>query len=298
MPGGGWVATHEDVTEQAHRASIDSAISSFRERVESVLHSVRECTKTLKATASDLFGSSEQTSRRAQGMLVASGEASSNVQNAAAASRQMSVSATEIGQHIGQAADVVGSAVSKVKRTSEQFVELSNSAQRIGDVVGLIQQISGQTNLLALNATIEAARAGEAGRGFSVVASEVKSLALQTRKATEEIAGQISAIQASTEGAIHAVGSIEACIQEISEYTSRVADSIEEQSAATLQISNNVADAADKTNKIVGALGEVSEAATATRSSAEVVLSASDSVESAIADLHREVDTFLGNVAA
>ena len=298
MPGGGWVATHEDVTEQAHRASINSAISSFRERVESVLRSVRECTKTLKATSSDLFGSSEQTSRRAEGILEASSEASDNVQNAAAASRQMSTSATEIGRHIGQAADVVGSAVSKVQKTSEEFVELSNSAQKIGDVVDLIQQISGQTNLLALNATIEAARAGDAGRGFSVVASEVKSLALQTRKATEEIAGQISAIQGSTQGAIQAVGSIEECIHEISAYTRSVADSIEEQSAATLQISNNVADAAAKTNKIVVALGEVNDAATATRSSAETVLSASDSVESAIADLHREVETFLGSVAA
>ena len=272
MAGGGWVATHEDVTEQAHRASIDSAISSFRERVEDVLRSVRECTKTLKATASDLFGSSEQTSRRAKGILQASSEASSNVQNAAAASRQMTSSATEIGQHIGQATDVVGNAVSKVKKTSEEFVELSNSAQKIGDVVDLIQQISGQTNLLALNATIEAARAGEAGRGFSIVASEVKSLALQTRKATEEIAGQISAIQTSTQGAIQAVGSIEECIREISAYTGSVADSIEEQSAATLQISNNVADAAEKTNKIVVALSEVNEAATATRSSAEIVL--------------------------
>ena len=137
---------------------------------------------------------------------------------------------------------------------------VSNAAQKIGDVTKLIQQISGQTNLLALNATIEAARAGQAGRGFAVVASEVKSLALQTSKATEEVVGQILAVQASTKGAIQAVGSIEECIGEISTYASAVAGSIEEQSAANLEISNNVENAAKETSKIVAVLGEVADA--------------------------------------
>jgi methyl-accepting chemotaxis protein len=152
--------------------------------------------------------------------------------------------------------------------------------------------------LLAHNATIEAARAGEAGRGFAVVASEVKSLALQTGKATEDVAEQVSAVQASTKGAIQAVGSIEQCIDEISSYTSAVAGSIEEQSAATLDISNNVANAAHETSKIVAVLGEVADAAVATRTSAEIVLSASKSVEGAIDNLRREIATFLSNVAA
>ena len=210
----------------------------------------------------------------------------------------MSSSATEIGQQVAQTTKIVRNAVSKVHATNDEFAGLSNAAQKIGDVINLIQQISGQTNLLALNATIEAARAGEAGRGFAVVASEVKSLALQTGKATEDVAEQISAVQASTKGAIHAVGSIEKCIEEISSYTSAVAGSIEEQSAATLDISNNVATAAQETAKIVAVLGEVADAAVATRTSAEVVLSASESVEGAVDNLRREIETFLGNVAA
>ena len=172
------------------------------------------------------------------------------------------------------------------------------SNQIIGDVTKLIQQISGQTNLLALNATIEAARAGQAGRGFAVVASEVKSLALQTSKATEEVVGQILAVQASTKGAIQAVGSIEECIDDISRYASAVAGSIEEQSAANLEISNNVENAAKETSKIVAVLGEVADAAVATHTSAEIVLTASESVERAIENLRREVESFLGNVAA
>src|SRR5262249_12047259 len=220
MPGGGWVATHEDITEQAQRASIDSAIASFRQRVESVLATVSDSTNAMKSTAARLFGSSEQTSQRARGILQSSQGASTSVENAAVATRQMSTSATEIGQQVSQTTKIVRDAVSKVHATNDQFSGLSNAAQKIGDVINLIQQISGQTNLLALNATIEAARAGEAGRGFAVVASEVKSLALQTGKATEDVAEQISAVQASTKGAIQAVGSIEKCIEEISSYTS------------------------------------------------------------------------------
>jgi methyl-accepting chemotaxis protein len=298
MPGGGWVATHEDVTEQTQRASIDSAIASFRQRVERVLATVSDSTNTMKSTATKLFGSSEQASDRAKGILQASQGASTSVENAAVATRQMSTSATEIGQQVALTTKIVRDAVSKVHVTNDEFSGLSNAAQKIGDVINLIQQISGQTNLLALNATIEAARAGEAGRGFAVVASEVKSLALQTGKATEDVAEQISAVQASTKGAIHAVGSIEKCIEEISSYTAAVAGSIEEQSAATLDISNNVANAAQETSKIVAVLGQVADAAVATRSSAEVVLSASKSVEGAVDNLRREIETFLGNVAA
>jgi methyl-accepting chemotaxis protein len=298
MPGGGWVATHEDITEQAQRASIDSAIASFRQRVERVLATVNDSTNTMKSTATKLFGSSEQTSQRAKGILQASQGASTSVENAAVATRQMSTSATEIGLQVAQTTKIVRDAVSKVQATNNEFDGLSDAAQKIGDVISLIQQISGQTNLLALNATIEAARAGEAGRGFAVVASEVKSLALQTGKATEDVAEQISAVQASTKGAINAVGSIEKCIEEISAYSSAVAGSIEEQSAATLDISNNVANAAQETSKIVAVLGEVADAAVATRTSAEVVLSASKSVEGAVDNLRREIETFLGNVAA
>jgi methyl-accepting chemotaxis protein len=298
MPLGGWVATHEDVTEQAQRNSIDSAISSFRDRVESVLQTVSDCTTALKSTATDLFGSSEQTSLRAKGIVQASQGASKNVDNAAVATRQMSDSAAKIGQQIERTTNIVRDAVSKVRTTNEEFVGLSNAAQKIGDVTKLIQQISGQTNLLALNATIEAARAGQAGRGFAVVASEVKSLALQTSKATEEVVGQILAVQASTRGAIQAVGSIEECIDEISAHASAVAGSIEEQSAANFEISNNVENAAKETSKIVAVLGEVADAAVATRTSAEIVLTASESVERAIENLRREVESFLGNVAA
>jgi methyl-accepting chemotaxis protein len=303
--GGGWLATHEDISErtqlaseQARRNLIEAAISSFRTRVESVLKTVSESTKAMKSTATELFASSAQTSERAEGMVQASHGASASVEKAAVATNQMSGSAVEISQRVIQANTIVQSAESKLNATNIEFAGLSNSAQKIGDVIKLIQTISGQTNLLALNATIEAARAGEAGRGFAVVASEVKALASQTGKAAEEVAGLITAVQASTRGAIQAVGSIEECIREISSYTAAVANSAEEQSAASSEISINVGNAAQETSKIVAALGAVADAATSTRSSAQIVLSASDSVEGAVQNLHHEVEIFLGNVAA
>jgi methyl-accepting chemotaxis protein len=304
MLGGGWLATHEDVTdraqlatEQARRNRVEAAIASFRSRMEGVLRTVSDSTRAMKSTAAELFASSEQTSARAEGMVQATRGASASVDRAAIASTQMSGSVADISQRVIQANSIVQNAESKVKATSIEFDGLSKAAQKIGDVIKLIQSISGQTNLLALNATIEAARAGAAGRGFAVVASEVKALAAQTGKAAEEIAGLISAVQASTGGAIQAVGSIEESIRDISRYTAAVANSTDEQTTATSEISVNVGNAAKETGKIVAALGAVADAATSTRTSAQVVLSASESVEGAVQNLHHEVETFLGSVA-
>ena len=192
---------------------------------------------------------------------------------------------------------MVRAAVSEAESTNSQVAGLAEAAQKIGDVVKLIRDIAGQTNLLALNATIEAARAGEAGRGFAVVASEVKSLAVQTAKATEEIAGQVLAVQGPATGTVEAIRRIGEHMREISNYTSAVAAAVEQQNAATGEISHNVASAAQGTGVVVAVLAEVAGAATATRASAETMLSASHSVDTAVANLPGEVESFLGKVA-
>jgi len=311
MGDGGWVATHEDITEQrlaeiqrasmqeleSRRAAIDAAIANFRKRVESVLKTVSDSANAMESTAGGLLDSSEQTSQRAQVAVSASSEASANVETAATAANELSTSIAEISQQLTRTTDVVRAAVKEAETTNDQIAGLAAAAQKIGDVVELIRDIAEQTNLLALNATIEAARAGEAGRGFAVVASEVKSLAVQTAKATEEIASQILAVQGSTGGAVDAIHKIADRMREISTYTSAVAASVEQQNAATGEISHNVAGAAGGTNMVVSVLGDLAGAATATRSSAETVLSASRSVESAVAKLRTEVETFLAKVA-
>jgi PAS domain S-box-containing protein len=311
MPGGGWVSTHEDVTEQQkaeqertairnqekRRAIVDKAISLFRPVVESLLTSVANSAATMRSTASALFGSSEQTSQRAESAVKAFHEASVNVETAAAATDELSRSIAEISRQLAHTSNIVSQATDEARATDGEIAGLSDGAQKIGDVVKLIRNIAGQTNLLALNATIEAARAGEAGKGFAVVASEVKSLAVQTAKATEEIASHILAVQNSTSGAVEAIQHIASRMREINQYTAGVASAIEEQNAATSEISHNVVSAAQGTNDVVAVLDEMAGAATETRESAEVVLSASETVEAAVSQLRSEVETFLTKVA-
>jgi len=312
MRGGGWVATHNDVTDQLltekerdllrqrdeRRRSTDAAISSFRTRAESVLKTVSQSASAMKSAAKTLLTTSDHTLQRAEGAMHGSNEASTNVETAAAAAAELSASIGEISRQLGQTTAVVRSAAADASATNEDIAALAHVAQKIGDVVKLIQDIAGQTNLLALNATIEAARAGEAGRGFAVVASEVKSLAVQTAKATEEITHEILSVQASSGKAVSAIRDITKRMQDINNYTSAVATSVEQQEAATGEISHNVASAATGAKAIVDALGDVAGGVTQTRSAAQTMLATSEEVENATAKLRSEVEEFLGTVAA
>ena len=312
MSDGGWVATHEDITErrdaererismqeqQQRRAAIDQAIAAFRRRVEDHLKTVAEGAKAMRSTATTLFSNSGQASKSADGAVSASNEASANVETAAVAADELSGSINEIGRQLARTTEIVRAAVSEAQGTNHQITALAQAAQKIGDVIKLIRAIAGQTNLLALNATIEAARAGEAGKGFAVVASEVKSLAVQTAKATEDISRLITAVQGATSSAVSAIGRISGRMQEIDSCATAVSAAVEEQSAATGEISQNVASASEGARVVVSVLGEVSGAAAQTRQSAESVLTASQAVEAAAAELRQEVEGFLARVAA
>lgn len=311
-PSGGWVSTHEDITEREtvereraaiqnekqRRATIDLAIVEFRRQAADLLDSVRDSVGAMRSTAGTLLGSSRQTSERAGGAVSAFEEASGNVSAAAVAANELSASIAEINDQLVQTTEILEVAVVEAETTDGEIAGLSSGADKIGEVVSLIRSIAAQTNLLALNATIEAARAGEAGRGFAVVASEVKSLAVQTGKATEDIAKHIHGVQNSTRNAIDTIRRITARMQEINQYAAAAANSVAQQSVATAEISKNVASAAQGTMLVSSVLGEVAGATREAQGSAEIVLRASESVEQAVAKLHARVDQFLAKVAA
>ncbi|MBV9261811.1 MAG: PAS-domain containing protein [Pseudolabrys sp.] len=312
LPDGGWLATHEDITErheaerqrlaaaeqEKRRAVIDTAIHNFRESVEGVLGSVARSVEDLKATSKALSQSSNATSQRATGAVTASHGTSDSICVAASAAEELLGSIGEIGRQLGSAGDVVQKALVEARTMNDQIAGLAAAAEEIGTIVQVINTIAGQTNLLALNATIEAARAGEAGRGFAVVASEVKSLAVQTAKATEQIVGQIGAVQAATASAVEAIRRNTERMNEINRYTETIATSIDQQNVATNQIATNITHAAGETDRIATVLKEVDGAATETLSSSQTVLASSETVEAAAQQLRDTVEKFLTDAAA
>lgn len=282
----------------ARQQTLETAISDFDVAVNEIIKSVASAATELQASAQSMSVTAEQTSAKTTTVAAASEEASANVQTVASASEQLSSSIAEIGRQASMSAKIAGKAVQEAHRTDGKVQGLADAAQKIGDVVTLINDIAAQTNLLALNATIEAARAGEAGKGFAVVASEVKSLANQTAKATEEIAEQIKAMQTATQESVDAIKSIEQTITEMNQIATSIAAAVDEQDAATNEIARNVQEAARGTQDVSSNIVKVAEAAAETGSAAAQISSSSDILARQAETLRQQVDTFLGRARA
>jgi len=282
----------------ARRSELIRFADDFESAVGAIVSNVSASAVQLESSASTLTRTAETTQTLSSQVAGVSEQASSNMQSVATATEELSASVEEIGRQVRDSSRIAEAAVVQAKETDGRIGKLSHAAQQIGEVVKLITAIAEQTNLLALNATIEAARAGEAGRGFAVVASEVKSLASQTAKATDEISSHIMGMQGATAESVAAIKEIGATIGQISSISTSIASAMEEQGAATQEIARSVQNVAQGTQTAATDIGQVNRGAAETGSASEEVLNSAKTLSSESTRLRAELDRFMANIRA
>ncbi|MGY8669032.1 HAMP domain-containing methyl-accepting chemotaxis protein [Bradyrhizobium sp. UFLA05-109] len=285
-------------TAAARRSELIRFADDFETAVGAIVSNVSASAVQLESAASTLTRTAETTQTLSSQVAGVSEQASSNMQSVATATEELSASVEEIGRQVRDSSRIAEAAVVQAKETDGRIGKLSHAAQQIGEVVKLITAIAEQTNLLALNATIEAARAGEAGRGFAVVASEVKSLASQTAKATDEISSHITGMQGATAESVAAIKEIGATIGQISTIATSIASAVEEQGAATQEIARSVQNVAQGTQTAATDIGQVNRGAAETGSASEEVLNSAKTLSSESTRLRAELDRFMANIRA
>ena len=249
--------------------AIQTDVRSIGEQSQTLMDSSNE----MRSLSQQIASANEETSAQASMVSAAAEQVNANVQSVATATEELNANTREIAASASEAAQVANRAVEIADQTKITFDQLDASGTTIGNVVKVIYAIAEQTNLLALNATIEAARAGEAGRGFAVVADEVKKLANQTAQATEEISATAAAISAQTGDAGEAIAEISAIIRKIHDIQTTIASGVEEQTATTAEIAHSVTEAAtgsgEIAERIAGIAAAVQQTAIASTSSHE-----------------------------
>ena len=286
----------EEKVVQERAAAMHKLADQFESVVGEIVNTVSSASNELEATADSLTHNAGIAHDLTGAVAAASADASTDMQSVAAATEEMASSVADISRQLHESAGITARAVEQADKTDVRISTLADAAARIGAVVNLITAIAEQTNLLALNATIEAARAGAAGKGFAIVASEVKALAGQTAKATEEIGQQVASIQNITRDSVADIKAVGEIIGRIAEIAAATSTTVDGQSAATREIARNVQRAAQGTAKIAADIVAVDRGAGETGAASGQLLAAARSLARENDQLKMEVDKFLVTV--
>jgi methyl-accepting chemotaxis protein len=288
----------EQTAKIARGQRLEALMKEFEEKIALVVSSLGSASSEIHEAAGGVATAAAEAKDKSVTVAEVSQNASINVQTVAAAAEELSRTVGEISERVQNSVAVAQRAAESASHTTTIMTVLSDGANQIGRITELINGIASQTNLLALNATIEAARAGEAGKGFAVVAGEIKSLATQTAKATDEITGQINAIQGSTHEVVTAIQQITNVIGDMNATATAIAAAVEQQGAATSEIARSAQEAADGTETVANNIAGVSTAVSLSSSIAENVRGSAEGLLRQAEHLRLSVSDFLEGVEA
>lgn len=283
---------------EARAEQLERMVQGFEAGVEAALSALHNSGRELKQTAAAMGQTVEATHQRAAQVSSASQRVSSHVQSVAGAAEQLSRSIGLIHQQIVDSKVISDEASVAAEATDAKMGELTAAARQVGEIVEMISTVALQTNMLALNATIEASRAGAAGRGFAVLAGDVKALADKTAAAAKEIARRIDAMQAETRSAGATIATVVETTRRVTDIAASVATATEEQDRTTREIAAAVADAAAGAQNVSENIAGVSAAAADTAQASDAVGGVSDNVFHQAEQLRRQVESFLSSVRA